>query len=617
MRFLILGLNYLPESTSIGPYTADLAEYLAARGHQVRVVAGFPMAPQWKIWEGYRGRWFLREKINGVAVLRTWLYVPAQPGKAWKRILFDTSFALSALVGGLLQPRADVVIAVSPPLQLGVTAWLLARLRGGRFFLQVKDLVPDAAVAVGLLGAGSRAVRAARRLERFVYRRAAGIGVICEGFRRNLEEKGVPGSKVALLPDYLDLGFMHPHPMVNGFRARQGIAAEDFVAMYSGSVALKQGLHTLVDAAVRCDGDSGIEFCLIGEGPYLPELTARAKTMGARRMRFLPLQPRSDLPSQLAAANALVITQKRAVTDMVFPGKLLYYMASGRPIIGAVSEASETGRFIRQHAVGLVVPPEQPGALAGAVRFLKANPAEAERLGSNGRATAERLFDRNIVLKKLAERLEGLGGPPLAACCRTFHYRVTKRILDILGAALGLVISTPLLAAIAAGIKLTSTGPVFYPWRVVGKQGALFRGYKFRTMRVGAESAVADLARYNQRQGPAFKMRNDPRVTPLGRILRKFSLDELPQLWNVLKGDMSLVGPRPVLASEWEHFQPWQRRKLTVTPGAVSLWHVNGQAPRFDDWIRTDLFYIDHWSLGLDMQILLRAAGYVLKGRNC
>ncbi len=121
----------------------------------------------------------------------------------------------------------------------------------------------------------------------------------------------------------------------------------------------------------------------------------------------------------------------------------------------------------------------------------------------------------------------------------------------------------------------------------------------------------------NEATGPVFKMKNDPRVTPVGRILRMFSLDELPQRWCVLSGDMSLVGPRPVLTSEWEHFNDWQRRKLSVKPGAVSLWHVRGQPRDLNEWVKLDLEYIENWSLWLDFKVMIGAVWYMLSGRNC
>ena len=406
MRFLILGLNYLPESVSIGPYTADLAEYLCQRGHHVQVITSFPHAPQWKIWDGYQSKWFMREIINGVPALRTYLYVPQRPRKALNRILYDMSFTVSALLGALTTGPCDALVVVSPPLQLGVTGWVLSLLKRAPVFFHIQDLIPDAAVATGMLSENSWAVKVARVLERFVYGRAHRIGVICDGYVRNLLAKGVPLDKIMLLPDYIDLEFMHPAERENEFRREQGLRVQDFVVMYSGSVALKQGLDTFVKAAAALGDHSDIVFLLIGEGPYLFELKEQAEQLRIPNLRFLPLQPRTALPRQLAAADALVITQRKAITDMVFPGKLLCYMAAGRPVVAAVSIDSETGRFIHENKVGLVVPPEDPAALAQAV--LELRQIGGKHLGENGRRVVETRFNRQVVLRKFAEQIEAL-----------------------------------------------------------------------------------------------------------------------------------------------------------------------------------------------------------------
>jgi lipopolysaccharide/colanic/teichoic acid biosynthesis glycosyltransferase len=192
-----------------------------------------------------------------------------------------------------------------------------------------------------------------------------------------------------------------------------------------------------------------------------------------------------------------------------------------------------------------------------------------------------------------------------------------KRIFDILASLGACILLFPLFAAIALAIKATSAGPILYRWPVVGKDGRRIHAYKFRSMVIGADSMKDRLAPLNEATWPMFKLASDPRVTPLGRILRKFSLDELPQMWSVLKGDISLVGPRPVLITEWDHFTESQRRKLSVKPGAVSLWHVSGQPRDLDTWLKMDFEYIDRWSLGLDFRILARAVGYLLLGKNC
>jgi lipopolysaccharide/colanic/teichoic acid biosynthesis glycosyltransferase len=202
---------------------------------------------------------------------------------------------------------------------------------------------------------------------------------------------------------------------------------------------------------------------------------------------------------------------------------------------------------------------------------------------------------------------------PLVGC---FRYQVVKRGLDILGSGIGLIILSPLFLLVGILVKLTSSGPVFYAWDVVGRCGRPFRGYKFRTMIANADELKAQLDTKNEMNGPVFKIKKDPRVTPFGRILRTFSIDELPQLWSVLKGDMSLVGPRPAGALEWENYEPWQRRKLSITPGMTCLWQVNGRnmINDFDEWVKLDLEYIDNWSLWLDFKILYRTVLVVLMG---
>jgi lipopolysaccharide/colanic/teichoic acid biosynthesis glycosyltransferase len=197
-----------------------------------------------------------------------------------------------------------------------------------------------------------------------------------------------------------------------------------------------------------------------------------------------------------------------------------------------------------------------------------------------------------------------------------FPYRAAKRGFDIMVAGFGLVVLSPTFLLLGILTRLISPGPVFFAWDVIGRGGRPFRGYKFRTMVVNADELKPQLVHKNEMTGPVFKMRADPRITPLGRYLRKYSLDELPQLWSVVKGDMSLVGPRPAGRQEWEQYEPWQRRKLSVTPGITCLWQVSGRnrVSDFDEWVRMDLDYIDHWSLWLDLRILLRTLVVVVRG---
>jgi len=193
-----------------------------------------------------------------------------------------------------------------------------------------------------------------------------------------------------------------------------------------------------------------------------------------------------------------------------------------------------------------------------------------------------------------------------------------KRIIDVVGAAILLTALSPLLLAIAVLVRLTSAGPIFYRWRVVGQHGQPFTSYKFRSMISNADQIRSALQSRNEMNGPVFKLKNDPRITPVGRWLRKFSLDELPQLWSVVKGDMSLVGPRPPLEEEHKLFTPQQKLKLAVKPGITCLWQVSGRndIKDFAQWVQLDLTYIETWSIGLDFKILLRTIPTVLFGNG-
>jgi exopolysaccharide biosynthesis polyprenyl glycosylphosphotransferase len=218
------------------------------------------------------------------------------------------------------------------------------------------------------------------------------------------------------------------------------------------------------------------------------------------------------------------------------------------------------------------------------------------------RAEAEE-FDGGTLITHYTGAVEGWPG-------------LVKRGLDIILSAVLLVLFAPLMMVVAALIKFTSPGPVMFTQHRLGYNKRRFKIFKFRTMTVDAEQRIKELERLNEVSGPVFKIKKDPRNTPIGTLLRKISIDELPQLFNVLKGDMSLVGPRPLPVRDYEGFnQDWQRRRFSVRPGMTCLWQINGRSSiPFEKWMQLDLQYIDTWSLWLDFEILFRTIPAVLKG---
>ncbi|MFN7942060.1 MAG: sugar transferase [Thermoanaerobaculia bacterium] len=217
-------------------------------------------------------------------------------------------------------------------------------------------------------------------------------------------------------------------------------------------------------------------------------------------------------------------------------------------------------------------------------------------------------------------QLEELDGVPLVTVSTSPTgplLLASKRLLDVALSLLLLALGLPIIVAIALAIKVTSGGAVLFHQRRCGLNGRVFTLYKFRTMVADAESRRHEVEHLNEMDGPVFKMKNDPRITGLGRILRKFSLDELPQFWNVLRGDMSLVGPRPPIPEEVAQYERWQRRRLAMKPGLTCLWQISGRNELdFDQWMKLDLEYIDSWSPWLDLKILARTIPVVLSGKG-
>src|SRR5438309_2273048 len=238
-----------------------------------------------------------------------------------------------------------------------------------------------------------------------------------------------------------------------------------------------------------------------------------------------------------------------------------------------------------------------------------------EELGIRARVAMN--FFQNRVARIEIEELEGIPFLTFTTTPSNETQLALKRLLDIAVSLLILGLALPVIVLAAVAIKLSSPGSVLFKQERIGLNGRIFMLYKFRTMIENADQRRGEVSHLNEMSGPVFKSKSDPRVTTVGRILRKFSLDELPQLWNVLRGDMSLVGPRPPVPEEVRSYHRWHRRRLSMKPGLTCLWQISGRNNiDFDRWMKLDLQYIDNWSPSLDLKILLRTIPAVLSGRG-
>jgi exopolysaccharide biosynthesis polyprenyl glycosylphosphotransferase len=294
----------------------------------------------------------------------------------------------------------------------------------------------------------------------------------------------------------------------------------------------------------------------------------------------------------------------QVIGHLTVPGEVATDIA--RPVLGSLDdiEAVFHSRVVDEVAVCL---PSTAAAYTEPVSRLAADEGKTVRIPIDPvddrlQSVKQEEFDGFLVRSMVHDHQHELG-------------LVAKRLVDIGGALVGLVVLSPILLVTASAIRLRQGSTVLFRQTRVGLHGRPFTIYKFRTMVPDAEARLGDVAHLNIRRGHAFKAFDDPRVTGIGAFLRRSSLDELPQLWNVLKGEMSLVGPRPPLPNEVEGYDAWHRRRLSMKPGITGLWQVEArQEPEFDRWVECDLSYIDRWSLALDLRILARTIPAVLLG---
>ena len=399
MRILVLGTNYAPEKTAIAPFTTGMCEHLAAKGHDVTVVTAFPYFPEWKIQEAYRGHLYTTEIINKVRVRRVLHFVPSRASNLFQRVLHDLSFTLGAFLAGLFVRDFDVVYCSFPPPTLALTAYALAKLHGKPYVIKLADLASDAALATGILKEGP-VVRLARAIESFAYRHADVVVCLCLPFIEKLVSRGIDRQKLKLIPDWGDTKGVYPIPGATAFRSANGLSRDQFLVMHTGNMGKKQDLMNLVRAAELSRDIPDLVWLIVGQGEERAGVEEGINQRQLKNIRILPLQPAETLAEMYSAADVLILNQRAAVVDAVIPSKLLTYMAAGRPVLAAVSDQSETARYIERAQCGLIVHPEDPEAIVRAVLELRNTPPLREKLGAHGRAYVQEHFTKEKVLQE-------------------------------------------------------------------------------------------------------------------------------------------------------------------------------------------------------------------------
>lgn len=509
------------------------------------------------------------------------------------RVLSWCSYAVAATVSGLRLPRPDVVYASTPHLLAGLAGSVLATVRRVPMVLEVRDLWPQILVDTGTLDEQSWLYRLLAGVESHLYRQAKSIVVLTPGVAGYLIRRGKAPDSITCLPngaDPEDFVVSDGRPQL---RARWGL--EGFVVAYAGAHGVANGLELVLEAAAELKDElPQVRFLLVGDGPTKAGLVRRAGELGLTNVMFRDPVPKRDMPALLAAVDAglHVLAEVPLFRYGVSPNKLFDYMAAGLPVV--TNTEGEVAELVDRAGAGLAVDPH--GIAEGVRRMVRAETSVRDAWGRSGRDYVGRHHSRSAASRDLGALLDWVARPerPPAKAYRG------KRALDLVIVGLGALPAGVIVSAAAAAIKATSPGPVLFHQERVGVGGEPFTLLKLRTMTHGSDN-------------PLFP--DQARITSVGRWLRRLSIDELPQLVNVARGEMSIVGPRPTLAYQVARYDDHQRRRLEVRPGLTGLAQVQGR--NRSGWasrIELDVDYVRRQSLGLDLRILARTLRAVAGG---
>ncbi len=385
MRILFIAPHYAPDLGPSAPLFVLLAEDLAQRGHAVTVVTTVPHYPSGQVSPGYRGFKNFHSVENGVEVIRVALPSVKRANLVYRLAQF-LCYQLRATLA-ILTRSYDVALVANPCLWVWLPFWWAVAVRRKPGVYSVYDVYPDVGIALGIFR-HRLVIRAVAALEGYCLRRAQAVHVLADSFRPGLRALGVADAKMKTIPVWVDTRFIRPLPRQNAFSQAHGLDTA-FTLLYAGNMGYSQGLEDLIEAARQMQAEPDVRFVLVGDGASREKLVQMAARYALKNVIFLPFQPRAGLPEMMASADAAFVGLRKEVGNDSLPSKIFSILASGRPILASVDEASEAGRLICQAEAGICLPPGDPARIVEAVRRLKAERSLGETLGQNGRRWAE------------------------------------------------------------------------------------------------------------------------------------------------------------------------------------------------------------------------------------
>lgn len=388
MKITFLCQYFPPEMGAPSARTYEHAKHWARLGHEVTVITGFPNHPTGIIRPEYRGHVVKRENIEGIDLLRTWVYCTANKGFFRRSLNFFSFFFSSLILGSLLTRRPDVVIGTSPQFFCALSAYLLSLIKRAPFIFEVRDIWPQSAVELGALK-NRLLIRALEAIELHLYRRAQAIIVVAESTKPYLLQKGIAGAKIRCIPNGIDAEYIRRSRDEAAGKLREKLALRDrFIVSYIGTHGMSHALDVVLHAARRLQTDPAVHFLFVGEGAEKGKLKRLAAELSLGNVTFIDEQPRAELPAFYRASDvSLVPLRKLPLFKKVLPSKLFELMGAGCPIICSVE--GEAANLVRRARAGLCIEAENRDSLVAAILSVRAEPELRRQLGLNGRRFAE------------------------------------------------------------------------------------------------------------------------------------------------------------------------------------------------------------------------------------
>jgi putative colanic acid biosynthesis glycosyltransferase WcaI len=387
MNLTVICPHFEPDIAPTGEVMTSIVHELAARGHRLHVVTSLPWYRHHRIEHGWHGKLVRTESTEWGRITRVHPFPTDKTNIPARALAFGGFTVLATLVGLLRRERPDAVVAMSPPLTLGLAGWLVARARRVPFVFNIQDVFPDVAIEAGVL-TGGRVIAAARALERFTYRQADAVTVLSDDLAENLRAKLGPadGARVRVIPNFIDTGRIVPGERLNPYRGEFGLG-ERTVVMYAGNLGYSQPVGLVLEAARRLAGREELVFVVNGAGSAKRSLEDDAADLD--NVVFVDLQPRERLAEVLAAADVHLVLLRSGFARSSVPSKLYSILAAARPLVASVDLGTEVARVVKQAGAGLAVGPDDPDALVEALLELVDDPDGRAAMGASGRAFVE------------------------------------------------------------------------------------------------------------------------------------------------------------------------------------------------------------------------------------